>query len=435
MPRNQGTSRKGKPGKHERAVGLGLTLKRAQASSQKYQPRANGKSRSGDGGMARQPGVESVGHDPQNTYEHATRSVLELQDIDDFLQQADLANREFVSEKEGLVVLDATGYAYRGPSQVTWASDRSDGTKDDNFVFKELSVPRRPAWDESTTRTELERNERQAFLEWRRGIAKKEEQLFRSSNNNNTVGGLGGISVTPFEKNLEVWRQLWRVLERSDCLLQLVDARNPLFYLSDDLKEYSESLGKPMMVLINKSDHLSRQQRKVWHDYLTNQGWDTILFFSAIQEQAKLDAAAQEQRRRERIADLRTNETIRNDTNGEDDEADEEEDDDDDEENDGDDDEEKPEQEVSDGKHQHEQVHSGHEENSHLHPAEVHFNDVSSDGCGVDVPLTREQLIEAMMAFAAKHGCEPTELSPSNATAENHRIQFGMVGFPNVGKC
>jgi len=37
--------------------------------------------------------------------------------------------------------------------------------------------------------------------------------------------------ATPFEKNLEVWRQLWRVLERSDMLVQIVDARNPMLYL------------------------------------------------------------------------------------------------------------------------------------------------------------------------------------------------------------
>lgn len=38
------------------------------------------------------------------------------------------------------------------------------------------------------------------------------------------------LEVTPFEKNLEVWRQLWHVRERSDIMVQIVDARNPLFY-------------------------------------------------------------------------------------------------------------------------------------------------------------------------------------------------------------
>jgi len=27
------------------------------------------------------------------------------------------------------------------------------------------------------------------------------------------------LAITPFEKNIEVWRQLWRVIEKSDFLL------------------------------------------------------------------------------------------------------------------------------------------------------------------------------------------------------------------------
>jgi ribosome biogenesis GTPase A len=45
--------------------------------------------------------------------------------------------------------------------------------------------------------------------------------------------------MTPFEKNLEVWRQLWRVLERSDAVVQVVDSRDPLFYRSEDLEAYA----------------------------------------------------------------------------------------------------------------------------------------------------------------------------------------------------
>jgi large subunit GTPase 1 len=110
-------------------------------------------------------------------------------------------------------------------------------------VFKELSVPRRPPWDETTSAEELDVNEKEAFLEWRRGIAAREEQLLES----------GHARVTPFEKNLEVWRQLWRVMERCACVLQIVDARNPLFYLSEDLRSYAvEELGKPMLLIVNK---------------------------------------------------------------------------------------------------------------------------------------------------------------------------------------
>ncbi len=49
--------------------------------------------------------------------------------------------------------------------------------------------------------------ERTAFLAWRRNLAQLEEQE--------------RLVLTPFEKNLEVWRQLWRVLERSDIVVQV----------------------------------------------------------------------------------------------------------------------------------------------------------------------------------------------------------------------
>jgi large subunit GTPase 1 len=380
MPRNQGTSRKGKPGKQDRAAGMGKALQRAQKNPRG--PKAS------LGGMSMQSGVESFGMEP---IKDTTKSVLELQNVDDFLIQADLANREFMSEREGVVVMDPTSHAYAGPPRVQWADKNSA-----SFVSQELSVPRRPPWDETTTPQELDVMERQTFLDWRRGIATKEDELMRT----NSI-----TSVTPFEKNIEVWRQLWRVLERSTCLLQLVDARNPLFYLSDDLKAYAKSLGKPMMVLINKSDYLSRAQRKLWHEYLTERGWDPI-FFSAWKEQQKLDAAAFELRRAEEqandqrlheediVADVESREDPDSDDNdsetfdrGDDDDA---------------------------------ESYSPHEDELQLP------EDLSTDGCGVDVPLSREQLMETMMNFAQEHGCQPDERSGN--------IQFGMVGFPNVGK-
>lgn len=61
------------------------------------------------------------------------------------------------------------------------------------------------------TAEQLHLKEQEAFLEWRRGLAALEQ-------NNKLI-------LTPFEKNLEVWRQLWRTVERSDVVLQIVDAR------------------------------------------------------------------------------------------------------------------------------------------------------------------------------------------------------------------
>lgn len=74
-----------------------------------------------------------------------------------------------------------------------------------------IRVPRRPQWNARTTAEELDASEREAFLVWRRELVRVQE--------------IEGIHMTPYEKNLEFWRQLWRVVERSDIVVQIVDAR------------------------------------------------------------------------------------------------------------------------------------------------------------------------------------------------------------------
>ena len=63
-----------------------------------------------------------------------------------------------------------------------------------------LGIPRRPQWNSETTAEELETAERDSFLEWRRRLAQLQESE--------------GVLLTPYEKNIEFWRQLWRVVER-----------------------------------------------------------------------------------------------------------------------------------------------------------------------------------------------------------------------------
>ena len=79
--------------------------------------------------------------------------------------------------------------------------------------------------------------------------------------------------LTPFERNIEVWRQLWRVLERSHLVVQIVDARNPLRFRCEDLEAYVPDIEGPegelgsgpghrkTLLLINKSDLLTAAQR------------------------------------------------------------------------------------------------------------------------------------------------------------------------------
>jgi large subunit GTPase 1 len=64
------------------------------------------------------------------------------------------------------------------------------------------------------TAEELNEAEKEVFLNWRRHMAQLQDK----------------DGITPFERNIEVWRQLWRVVEKSEIVVQIVDARNPLLY-------------------------------------------------------------------------------------------------------------------------------------------------------------------------------------------------------------
>ena len=57
------------------------------------------------------------------------------------------------------------------------------------------------------------------FLNWRRDLAQLEEQLLIDK------------TMTPFEKNIEVWKQLWRVLEKSDIIVQVFTHQKTAFFM------------------------------------------------------------------------------------------------------------------------------------------------------------------------------------------------------------
>ena len=100
------------------------------------------------------------------------------------------------------------------------------------------------------------------------------------------------LLLTPFERNIEVWRQLWRVLERSHLVVQIVDARNPLRFRCEDLERCIREIEGPEgekgsgpgrrkpLLLVNKADLLTREQRRLWAVYFEKEGID-FAFYSA----------------------------------------------------------------------------------------------------------------------------------------------------------
>ncbi|XP_025082986.1 large subunit GTPase 1 homolog isoform X2 [Pomacea canaliculata] len=206
------------------------------------------------------------------------RSVTEQSNLEDFLSTAELAGTEFIAEKMNIQIL---------PSQ-----NRSGVLDDDelNKIIQAqnehrslLRIPRRPTWDKNTTPEMLDSLEKNTFLQWRRQLASLEEKEH--------------IVLTPFEKNLEFWRQLWRVIERSDVIVQIVDARNPLLFWCPDLDTYVKEVcpEKTNVLLMNKADYLTQQQRKLWADYFKEKGM-TVVFWSALEETQRIEKEISEKR-------------------------------------------------------------------------------------------------------------------------------------------
>ena len=193
------------------------------------------------------------------------RSVTEQAALDEFLSTAELAGTDFTAEKMNNVKIIHTDQ--RNPYLLSAQEERS-AVKKQNANKNHLTVPRRPPWDEKTTPQELDTRERQSLLDWRRGLAELQENQ--------------DLLMTPFERNLEVWRQLWRVIERSDLVVQIVDARNPLLFRSEDLEKYVKEVDprKNNLLLVNKADMMTAAQREAWADYFESAGIN-YKFFSA----------------------------------------------------------------------------------------------------------------------------------------------------------
>ena len=193
------------------------------------------------------------------------KSVTEQGALEDFLSTAELEGTDFTAEKMNNVKIIQSDQ--RNPYLLSPIEER--GIKRKHVQNRgRLTVPRRPKWNEKTKPRELDILERASLVDWRRGLAELTE-------NNDLL-------MTPFERNIEVWRQLWRVIERSDLIVQIVDARNPLLFRSEDLEAYVKEVDpkKRNLLLVNKADMMTEEQRLTWAEYFEEAGIN-YRFFSA----------------------------------------------------------------------------------------------------------------------------------------------------------
>ncbi|KAL4069761.1 hypothetical protein V8B97DRAFT_2024463 [Scleroderma yunnanense] len=229
-----------------------------------------------------QSGLYTTDTDPTSRLQ----SVTQERDLAEFLNTAQLAGMEFTAERRNIKIIQSPSTSSQNPYLLSDQEERSTRLRHQENVSR-LRVPRRPSWTKSITTAQLDRQEKDAFLEWRRGLARLQEDE--------------NFLLTPFERNIEVWRQLWRVIERSHLVVQIVDGRNPLRFRCEDLESYVKDVEGPEgeagtgkglrrnLLLVNKADLLTATQRRIWADYFDSKGIQ-YAFFSAAKA-AALQAA------------------------------------------------------------------------------------------------------------------------------------------------
>jgi ribosome biogenesis GTPase A len=129
---------------------------------------------------------------------------------------------------------------------------KAPGTVPEAWLVQHLEHPMRPPWDKSMTKEELHAWETKHFHQWLGRIYSKYEPKH----------------LNYFEHNLEVWRQLWRVIEKSHVIVIVADARNPLVHIPLPLVREVQRKGIKLIILLNKVDLLPTAQIKAWMVFL-----------------------------------------------------------------------------------------------------------------------------------------------------------------------
>jgi ribosome biogenesis GTPase A len=139
----------------------------------------------------------------------------------------------------------------RGSSQSIYAYGIQDPANQPRVLTK-------PKWSRDMTPEELNEVDDRAFKEWVDTL--EQAEIHRED----------GARLNLYERNLEVWRQLWRVIERSSVLVHLADARCPLLHVSDQLMTHirTEFPWKRVVLVLTKTDLVAKERVGKWSSYL-----------------------------------------------------------------------------------------------------------------------------------------------------------------------
>ncbi|QPG74258.1 hypothetical protein FOA43_001583 [Brettanomyces nanus] len=328
------------------------------------------------------------------------QSVTQENPLDEFLNTAELQDKEFTADRQaGIKIVRVANQPIENSNYNPYlltSNEESAKFKLQEEHRSELTVPRRPAWDENTTKLELDRNEKIAFLEWRRQLA-----MLQQNND---------LLLTPFERNLNLWKQLWRVIESSDLVVQIVDARDPLLFRSGDLVKYVKELDsrKCNLLLVNKADLLTFNQRLSWARYFRKHNIK-FTFFSAVRANEILEKQREEEEKRALSKE-------------EEEEEEEEEDD---------------EQDLDEVLNEDEKAEMA-ELKQQLAELDDHLDSLNIEN--EEASEMTDKILKQMTKILTVDELEDLFLSEVSAPlieplpGQPKRVQIGLVGYPNVGK-
>ena len=202
-------------------------------------------------------------------------SVIEFNDL------ASLTNKKYevIPENEALQSINTINII---PSNQSSNIIINNILKNSNFNINNqeiqfLSIPKKPKYKKGMKKEEYFKLEKESFLAWRKALAEEEMKNINRS-------------ITPYEKNIEVWKQLWMTVDKSQLLFQIVDGRNPLYYRCPDLEKYIKEVdpNKQCVLIVNKADLMYKKIRQNWADYFKINNIKYI-FFSATTELEKIE--------------------------------------------------------------------------------------------------------------------------------------------------
>ncbi|KAI7906545.1 uncharacterized protein BX663DRAFT_496834 [Cokeromyces recurvatus] len=323
------------------------------------------------------------------------QSITQENDLDAFLSTAALAGTDFTAERLNVKVIQND---YHNPFLNSEQEEKERIKKQEANVDR-LAIPRKPHWDKTMTAEQVQRNERESFLDWRRTMAALEDEE--------------GLLLTPFEKNLEVWRQLWRVIERSQLIVQIVDARNPLLFRSADLEKYVKEVdeNKANLLLINKADFLTEKQRKTWADYFDANGIK-YTFFSAALANEKMREEEEKRKREELEASLKAQKDEENESEEE-----------------GEGEEKEEGEKKEEEKKEEEKKEEEKKEDLEKLTEKISKTTIESSNNKPEDDRTRIRTTTDLLDLLI----EQTPVIKNN-NGEVEKITIGLVGYPNVGK-